>query len=415
MLTELPQGWTRPRFGQLYKRVKRVQGDEDLPVLSVTVDGIVLQADHFNKKVASADTSNYLRVRRGEVAMSGLNLWKGGIDTQRIVPEGVVSPAYKVYALRPEAADADFMAHYLRSPSLFRVYKDVSQQGASIVRRNVDFGALHASKIPLPPPPEQRKIAAVLASVDEAIQATEAVIEQTRRVKEGLLQDLLTRGIGHSRFKQTEIGEIPESWEVSDLKRVIGHFDSGWSPVCDSTPAQEHEWAVLKTSSVVWDGYSPEANKRLPDDLQPQVSAEVIPNDILITRKGPADRVGVVAYVDATPPRRMIPDTVIRIRVADDGPLEPGYVALALGSSRVQYDWKGKKVGLASAQVNINRTILNRTRIPVPPISEQQQILGVWRQYRDTLASQGEQMAELERVKAGLLQELLTGAVRVSP
>ncbi len=69
----------------------------------------------------------------------------------------------------------------------------------------------------LPPLAEQKKIAAILSSVDEAIQATEAVIEQTRRVKDGLLQDLLTRGIGHTRFKQTEIGEIPESWEVRQL------------------------------------------------------------------------------------------------------------------------------------------------------------------------------------------------------
>ena len=76
------------------------------------------------------------------------------------------------------------------------------------------------SALPLPPLPEQKKIAAILSSVDEAIQATEAVIEQTRRVKDGLLQDLLTRGIGHSRFKQTEIGEIPESWEVQLLDTV---------------------------------------------------------------------------------------------------------------------------------------------------------------------------------------------------
>ncbi|MBK6578673.1 MAG: restriction endonuclease subunit S [Sandaracinaceae bacterium] len=62
----------------------------------------------------------------------------------------------------------------------------------------------------LPPLPEQKKIAAILSSVDEAIQATQLVIDQTRRVKEGLLQDLLTRGLpGHTRFKQTEIGEIP--------------------------------------------------------------------------------------------------------------------------------------------------------------------------------------------------------------
>jgi type I restriction enzyme S subunit len=71
---------------------------------------------------------------------------------------------------------------------------------------------------PLPPLPEQKKIAEILGSVDEAIAKTEAVIKQTQRVKQGLLQTLLTRGIGHTKFKQTELGEIPESWEVKTIQ-----------------------------------------------------------------------------------------------------------------------------------------------------------------------------------------------------
>ena len=69
----------------------------------------------------------------------------------------------------------------------------------------------------LPPLPEQRKIAAILSSVDEVIEKTEAVIEQLQVVKKAMMQELLTRGLPgrHTRFKQTEIGEIPEEWEVN--------------------------------------------------------------------------------------------------------------------------------------------------------------------------------------------------------
>lgn len=83
----------------------------------------------------------------------------------------------------------------------------------------------------LPPLPEQKKIAEILGSVDEAIRATEAVIEQTRRVKEGLLQELLTKGIGHTKFKQTEIGEIPEGWEVSTVGRACRIHNSPRKPI----------------------------------------------------------------------------------------------------------------------------------------------------------------------------------------
>ncbi len=86
------------------------------------------------------------------------------------------------------------------------------------IMSGLNAGIVRTLELPLPPLPEQKKIAAILSSVDEAIQATQLVIDQTRRVKEGLLQDLLTHGLpGHTRFKQTEIGEIPESWEVRRL------------------------------------------------------------------------------------------------------------------------------------------------------------------------------------------------------
>jgi type I restriction enzyme, S subunit len=73
----------------------------------------------------------------------------------------------------------------------------------------------------VPPLPEQQKIAAILSSVDDAIAATRKAIEQTKRVKQGLLQTLLTRGIGHTRFKKTEIGEIPEEWAVVAFKELF--------------------------------------------------------------------------------------------------------------------------------------------------------------------------------------------------
>ena len=82
--------------------------------------------------------------------------------------------------------------------------------------------------------------------MDEAIQATEAVIKQTRRVKDGVLQDLLTRGIGHTRFKQTEIGEIPESWAVRKVSGLLADVD----PAMRSGPFGS---ALLK-SELVKDG-----------------------------------------------------------------------------------------------------------------------------------------------------------------
>ncbi len=75
-------------------------------------------------------------------------------------------------------------------------------------------------RVSSPPLHEQRRIAEILSSVDEAIAATRAVIEQTGKVKQGVLERLLTKGIGHTRFKQTEIGEIPDGWELKPVDEL---------------------------------------------------------------------------------------------------------------------------------------------------------------------------------------------------
>lgn len=75
----------------------------------------------------------------------------------------------------------------------------------------------------LPPLPEQRKIASILSSVDDAIEKTQAVIDQVQMVKKGLMQELLTRGLPGrpTRFKKTEFGQIPEEWEVVPIGNVV--------------------------------------------------------------------------------------------------------------------------------------------------------------------------------------------------
>ena len=92
--------------------------------------------------------------------------------------------------------------------------------------------------IDLPTPTEQQKITAILSSVDDAIQATQAVIDQTRRVKQGLMQQLLTRGIGHTQFKQTEIGEIPEEWKVYTIGESCSVENNRRKPINAKTREQ---------------------------------------------------------------------------------------------------------------------------------------------------------------------------------
>ncbi len=120
----------------------------------------------------------------------------------------------------PEQVDNEFLYRLLNSRA---VQNDVWQsvQGSTGLC-NIDLNVLKSLQVLIPPIPEQHKIAAILSSVDDAIEKTQAVIDQVQVVKRGLMQKLLTRGLPgrHTRFKQTEIGEVPEEWEVVELVSV---------------------------------------------------------------------------------------------------------------------------------------------------------------------------------------------------
>ena len=98
--------------------------------------------------------------------------------------------------------------------------------------------AVQSFRIAVPPLSEQRKIAAILSSVDDAIEKTQAVMDQMQVVKRGLVQELLTRGLPgqHARFKQTEIGEVPADWEVVELSQ-LGTIVGGGTPASPATGA----------------------------------------------------------------------------------------------------------------------------------------------------------------------------------
>ena len=270
---------------------------------------------------------------------------------------------------------------------------------------------------------EQSKIAEVLSTVDRAIEQTDALIAKQHRIKTGLMQDLLTRGIdehGNLRseqtheFKDSTLGRIPVEWDVAMLGEVIGPILSGWSPTCDPVPASIGEWAILKTTACVWSGYDETENKRLPAGLQEIPWIEVTVDDILITRKGPLERVGVVVHVHKTRPQLMIPDTVFKMRLTNDSQVIPAFLPLALGSATVQSDWFQKKIGLADAQVNLNHSILRSTRFPKPKPVEQERVLKVLNESNRCVYAGRESLEKLQSLKTALMQDLLTGNRRVT-
>lgn len=278
--------------------------------------------------------------------------------------------------------------------------------------------------LPVAPEGQRTSIAKILGCVDNQIDATQALIDKYTAIKQGMMADLFSRGIepdtkalrptfeeAPELYHKTPLGMLPKGWDVKTLREYTTLLEQGWSPDCESEPAFEGEWGVLKTSAVVWEGYLPGENKRLPRKLKPKDKYEVYPGDVLITRAGPGSRVGVVAFVNTTPKRLMLSDKLYRLRF--DSRLDGMFASYLLSCELVQSQLNKVKTGLAESQANISQEIVMSLRIAVPNADEQKAITDKVRSAENYLNLEREHLDKLLAQKAGLMQDLLTGKVPV--
>ena len=129
------------------------------------------------------------------------------------------------------------------------------------------------------------KIASILSNVDELIKKTEQIIEQTQRLKKGLMQRLLTKGIGHTKFKKTEVGEIPEEWDIVKLKDISSKFISGGTPSTSNSNYWNGEIPWIR-SAWITKKYVSTGEKFITKQGLENSAAKIIPkeNVIIATR-----------------------------------------------------------------------------------------------------------------------------------
>jgi len=292
---------------------------------------------------------------------------------------------------------SEFLAYWLRSAK----NRLISLAGGSTFLE-ISKRTLRNMEIDLPPLPEQKTIAAILGSVDEAIQATQAVIDQTRKVKQGLLAQLLTRGIGHTRFKKTEIGEMPEEWEVAELSEVAKVIDCK-----HRTPKYtDHGFAVVRPRDV----------KEGPLDLSGCIRTSKAEYEDLVENHRPS--LGDIVYSrNATFGVAAIVETDEQFTIGQDvciisGSRLAGRFLFYLLNSRVV----GQQLDLLSAGSTfkrINLKDIRRFKVPVIEEAEQSRIASIADSLSEEIALHEAQLSQFEDLKRGLMQDLLTGRVRV--
>jgi len=291
-------------------------------------------------------------------------------------------------------------AHVLRAKNDFSQdaifytleHKDIQSCIVGGTRAKLNQGALRSITIQLPEyKPEQSKIAEVISTVDRAIEQTEGLIAKQQRIKTGLMQDILTRGIdehGNLRseetheFKDSPVGRIPVEWEPIQLGRLAslqrGH---------DITEEQLRDgpFPVITSSGII--GYHSQATSRGPN--------------VVIGRKG---TIGKVHYIEND---FWAHDTSLYVtNFWGNHELFVYYLFFHLDLA---------KFGTKSGSPSLNRNDISALWIGRPSYDEQIEIsksLNQSIQYSETIESQ---LKKLRSLKTALMQDLLTGKVRVTP
>jgi type I restriction enzyme S subunit len=282
--------------------------------------------------------------------------------------------------------------------------KQVDSKVIGSAQKNLNVGWLRNFKIPLPPLQEQEKIADILSTADDKIDAITTQIEKAETLKKGLLQKLLSEGIGHSEFKDSELGKIPESWEVVELPHITDKITSGGTPSRKKAEYFENGTVNWIKTGELRDCYIYNSKEKITEDAVANSSAKVFPIDTLLIAMYGAT-IGRTAYLKTECSTNQACCAIIFNQSIADPYFYWKYFHFIKDDLISQ--------GRGAGQPNISQSIIKTLLVPLPPLEEQKQIADILSTADEKLEVLRAKKEKYETLKKGLLQKLLSGEVRV--
>ncbi|MEM5868847.1 MAG: restriction endonuclease subunit S [Candidatus Aenigmatarchaeota archaeon] len=285
---------------------------------------------------------------------------------------------------------------------LFNRIKDSLVTGST--QQDIKQKDIEKIKLPYPPLLEQQKIAEILSTFDEAIQKTNEIIAKTERLKKGLMQELLTKGIGHKEFKDTEIGRIPKEWEVVKLgDRQVAEIRG------NKIISIKNKIAFIPMELIPDQEIFAKYEVRDPEDVRSSTYCEA--GDLLLAKITPSLENGKQGIVPEDVPNGFALATteVYPIICKGINRLFLFYI-LKLPKFRkiLEFSMRG-----TTGRLRVPKEAVEKLRIPLPSLSEQQKIAEILLTVDKKLELERNEKARLERIKQALMDLLLTGKIRI--
>jgi len=406
---EIPVDWEARELGDLCvnkpeygANVSAIEFQEGLPryvrITDINDNGTLISTGV--KSIRKEDAKGY-QLGDGELifARSGATVGKTYLYRKSDGP-----CAFAGYTIRfkpnPSYLLPDFLFQFTHSSFYYQWVKGVLRAGA---QPNINGSEYSGLILPVPPIKEQDRIISILSSVDALASKISEEIEKTKELKKGLMHQLLTRGIGHKKFKKTPLGPIPAEWGVMPIKSLAGEMLNGGTP--DTTNKQYWSGDIPWISGADFSDQKVDTFRRhITPDAVENSATNVIPAGALlvVTRTGVGKL--AIAPVDIAISQDItgiIPKTTL---------ISPEFMFWVLNFyiAKLKANHQGTSIN------GILREDLESFLLPIPPLPEQQEITRILMGCDDSLSKQDLSLTNLTTLKKGLMNMLLTGKLRVN-
>ncbi len=360
-----------------------------------------------------AKTVNQFKINIGDflIARSGA-IGRYGIVTKNFP---CVFGSYIIrFQFNPKKVDNFFFGYLYESNYISGQLLQITQGSSNI---NINAENIKSIQIPLPPLPEQHRIAEILSTMDVTIEHTEALIKKYGNIKKGLMADLLTHGIdeegrirseGTHRFKDSPLGRIPEEWEIDTIGSISTFVGSGVTPLGGSEVYKSSGIPLLRSQNIHFDGLRLDNVAYIDERTHNEMSRTHLKDkDVLLNITGAS--IGRCTFIPEGFGLGNVNQHVCIIRLNEEN--HHGFIENVLASPIGQKQIDTFQAGLSREGLNYQQ--VRGIKIPLPSFPEQQRIAEILIASDKRIEKEEAYKDKLLQIKKGLMQDLLTGRVRV--
>lgn len=309
----------------------------------------------------------------------------------------------RIGCFRNAKIDVEFLNYVINRNKYYLKFDD------GVKQTNLRKSDVLGLAVQLPLACEQKQIAEILTSTDDHIEKLDGLITEYELFKKGMMQKLLTEGIGHTEFKDSEVGRIPKEWEVCTLAE-LGETYGGLSGVTKEDFGNGNPYIPYKN---IFKNTKIDINYMDYVDLSGKKNQnEAKYGDIFFTTSSETpEEAGMSSVLLDEVEQTYLNSFCFGYRLHGFGKLRPEFARYLLRGSYFRKSIS--RIAQGSTRFNLSKGNVLKIAIPLPCVEEQLEIGNAISKVENRIRLFNQERSDFSEFKKSLMEQLLTGKVRV--